>query len=522
MKVTKPGLKSFTFGIAIILLVVINSCNPNIQGSFVGENSISISTFIEDNQESYSKYWELMVRTNLKNTLNAYNPNGDGYTVFMPSDAAFDRYIEASDEYNSFEDLLNDNSFANLLIRYHLVNVSIETNNFPYGALPDTTATGDFLTIDFLYGVDSTIFRINNKAPIIIPNIELVNGYIHVIDDVLEPINYGSYDWLFENEDFSILAEALTITGLKDTMGIYRSSESGTIIKNLYTVFAEPDTVFQKNGVASIDDLIEKYQTPGLELTDIENEFYQFAAYHIMEGSYFLDKFIETNNYNTYATTPVQVSADLEIKINPGSDTIAVVIIGTDTTIINYVRIAMNASNILTKNGAIHVLRDIMEVKTPGRTTRTFEFYNEPLINELKKVAGEYDLVDPQTKEVLDWTGPESIKYFKSDDSFPANSNDYIEIKGNFSIEYTIPSILTGKWKVEIRAESSNDANATIQVYVDGKRMGSSFDLSSGGNPYKTFSVGTVEFLTYEPHTVTINSLLPGNFKWDIVKFSPE
>jgi len=182
----------------------------------------------------------------------------------------------------------------------------------------------------------------------------------------------------------------------------------------------------------------------------------------------------------------------------------------------------MNASNILTKNGAIHVLRDVMEVKTPGRTQRTFQFYNEPIIDELEKVAGEYDLIDPQTKEVLDWSGPESIKYFKSDDSFSANSNDYIEIKGNFSIEYTIPSLLPGKWIVEIKAESSNDANATIQVYVDGKRMGSSFDLSSGGNPYKVFSVGTVEFLTYETHTVTITSLLPGNFKWDIVRFSPE
>lgn len=532
MKVIKPykkispytgrGFRSFTCGVAIIILIVINSCNPNIKGSFVGENSLSISAYIEDNQDKYSRYWELMLKTDLRNTLNAYNPNGNGYTVFMPSDAAFERYIESNDKYSSFEDLLNDGSFANLLIRYHLVNLSIETNDFPYGALPDTTATGDFLTIGFLSGGDSTIFRINNLAPIILSNIELVNGYIHVIDDVLEPINYGSYDWLFENEEFSIIAEALTITGLKDTMGLYRTTESGTVVKNLYTVFAEPDTVFNKNGISSIDDLIAKYQTPDLELTDIENEFYQFTAYHLLEGSYFLDKFNGTNNYNSYANFPVQISADLEIKINPGSDTIDVTIVGTDTTIIKYVRIAMNASNILTKNGAIHVLRDVMEVKTPGRTQRTFQFYNEPIIDDLEKVAGEYDLIDPETMEVIYWIGPESIKYFKSDDSFSANNNDYIEIDGNFSIDYTIPRILPGKWIVEIKAESSNDANATIQVYVDGKRMGSSFDLTSGGRPYKTFSVGTAEFLTYDTHTITISSLLPGKFIWDFVRFSPE
>ena len=532
MKGTKPDMhilphigriyQPIIFGIAAFFLIIMHSCKPEMKGSFVGEDAVSIAAYIENNQEGYSRYWELMLRTNLKNTLNAYNPNGNGYTVFMPSDKAFDRFIEESDAYNTFDDLLNDASFSNLLIRYHLVNTSIETNDFPYGALPDTTASGDFLTVDFATGLDSTIFRINNLASIIFSNIELVNGYIHVIDDVLEPIDYGSYDWIFENEDFSILAEALTITGLKDTMGIYRTTGSGKLIKNLYTLLAEPDSVFEKNGISNINDLIEKYQTPGLELTDIENEFYQFTAYHIMEGSYFLDKFSETNNYNTYANFPVQISSELEIKINPGSDTIDVVIIGNDTTIIKYVRIAMNDSNILTKNGAIHVLRDIMEVKTPGRTDRTFQFYNEPIINDLRKVAGEYDLIDPESMEVLFWTGTESIKYFKSDDSFSANSNDYIEINGNFTIDYKIPKILPGKWIVEIKAESSSDANATIQVYVDGKRMGSSFDLTAGGRPYKTFSVGTVEFLNYEEHTITVNSLLPGTFKWDIVQFLPE
>ena len=59
---------------------------------FFDENVLSVSTFLEKNKEKYSKYWQIVENTDLYATLNAYNPFGDGYTLFLPTDAAFDRY----------------------------------------------------------------------------------------------------------------------------------------------------------------------------------------------------------------------------------------------------------------------------------------------------------------------------------------------------------------------------------------------------------------------------------------------
>ena len=74
---------------------------------------------------------------------------------------------------------------------------------------------------------------------------------------------------------------------------------------------------------------------------------------------------------------------------------------------------------------------------------------------------------------------------------------------------------------MRIKSEASNNENATIQVYLDGKRMGSSFDLTAGGNPYDNFLVGNIEFLVYETHVVKVSALLPGKFFWDYVQFVP-
>ncbi len=507
----------------ICLLACVISCEPDSgNSSFVDEDLTTISHYIEDHQVEYSSFWELLISTEMKGALTAYNPNGNGYTLFMPNNHAFEKYITENDQYTSFKALLDDRNFSRLLIRYHLVNRSFQTNDFPLGALSDTTYTGDFLTIGFSQNLDSTVYRVNNVAPVVESNIELINGYIHVIDEVLEPVAFSSYDWLLQNEDYSILAEALTITGLADTMGIMTYNQTGNLVKNLYTVLAEPDSIFHKAGIQNMDDLILRYNSPGHEYDDVENDFYQFVAYHLLESSYFLDEFSDVSNYNSYANSPVQISAGFEIKINPGVDTLDIIVDKGDTTIINYVRLDMVESNILTKNGAIHILKDVMELFVPGRTTTTLQFYEETRINELKNEVGEHELIDPESMEVLNWTGPESILYIKSSSGIPANSNDYIEIDGNFTISYTIPQILPGKYTVRLKTHRSNSENATIQIYIDGNRLGSSFDLTSGGNPYDTFTVGSTEFFGYEEHLVSIHTLLPGVLIWDFIQFLPE
>ncbi len=511
----------------IIAVPVIFSCDKSSERVFFADDLVAIADFIIENKETYSKFYDIMITGDLKDPLNAYNPFGNGFTLFLPTDEAFDRYIKNSEKYNSFNDLLNDVDFVRELGRYHLVQIELRSNEFPYGALPDTTSSGDLLTIGFSSSLDTTIYKVNNVAPIIEINLEMLNGYIHVISEVLEPVSFTGLQWLQQQDEYSILSGALEITGLNDTLGLYRKTGNNQLVKNEYTIFAEHDSIYHRNGINSLDDLIEKYHTPGTLYTEPENGLYQFAAYHILEGSHFLVDFDGSSNYNTLANYPVSIQSGLEVQINTGVDTFRLVYSDTDTTAITHISIYYQQSNVLTKNGAIHFLTDVMELYTLiPRSERTFQFLEEPIINSDSKQANTYEYVDVNEFEFITWSGPEAITYTKSSSSSErAWSNDYLEIEGNFVIEYTMPKILPGKYQLQVATNALSLLNATIVVSLDGKRMGGNFDLTKGGtgnNPYFSFKIGIVEFVKYSGHTIKVESLLPGRMIWDGVLFVPE
>ena len=517
--------------IRLILLTSLTSAimfsceEPETNKSFYDKDILTITDYLEANKEEFTYFWKVIEKAGLKEPLTAYNPFGDGFTLFLPTDEAFERFIASRPQYSSFDQMLEDVDYTNELGRYHLVNKSLDTNEFPYGALPDTTATGDFLTIGFSCSLDSTYYKVNNVATVEIPNISAANGTIHVISEVLEPIAYNSHEWLSKNEGFSILSGLLEITGISDTMGVYRISPTGQKIKNRFTLLAEHDSIYHRNGIYSMDDLVNRYGTPGLLPTDPNNELYQFAAYHLLEGSYFLDEFTAgSTNYNTYANYPVNINAGLDIRINIGVDTFRYEIINNDTVPINYISLFYQESNQLTKNGAIHTVSEVLELFRPGRSTRTFQFYEEPQIAKVRNIFSVNEFVDPEMFEVITWTGPENIVFAKVTGD-RANNNDYLLIKGNFSITYTIPKIIPGKYSVTLKAHSISQNNATIRVFIDEKKIGGNLDLTTGGtaaNPYKVYTLGSLEFSSYSDHTITVTSLIPGQFLWDYISFIPE
>ena len=520
--------------LVFVLACIFYSCVPEIDDQgFYDEDVLSITEYLEMNKDTFSVFYNLVIEAGIYDALNAYNPAGNGFTLFLPTDDAFDAYIKGDKDYATLDELVADNDFVRLLVKYHLVMLGLRTNEFPYGSLPDTTASGDLLTIGFSSNLDSTVYKVNNIAPVIEGNLEMANGYVHVISKVLRPINFSGYDWLFENPEYSILSQALDITGIKESLTAYRTSSSGKLIRNKYTILAENDSIFKRSGIHSIDDLIAEFASPELPYTDAGNDLYQFAAYHILEGEYFLADFDQTRNYNTFANAPVRIVSDLELKINPGTDTLKVIISDQgDTTIVNYISMFYDDSNILTKNGAIHLISDILRFKVPPISSRTFNFYEENLINAVRNTPGTYYFFeeDQVDFEVLSWTGPDQISYIKSSSDISAYGNDYIEIDGKFVINYTVPKILPGRYNFYLRVNSysGNNENAQIIVYLDGKKMSGIYNLNNGGlptNPFRVnndwngYRIATVEFTKYTEHTITIETLIPGKLIWDNVSF---
>jgi len=344
--------------ITVFLLTVISCQKEPDDHEFVEEEMVSIARFLEKNKENYSKFYRLAIEADMMNPLSAFNPFGEGFTLFLPTDEAFERFIMNSEEYENFDELIRDTTFIHFLGRYHIVNASILSNDFTYGALPEETATGDLLTIGFSTNLDSVTYKVNNMAPIVETNLEMVNGYIHIISEVLQPVTISGYEWLKQNQGYTILTEALKITGLKNRLGINNSN----------TLLAEHDSIYNNYGIHSIDELIDEFATHDVPYDDYDNSLYQFAAYHIIRWKYFLSDFDwGENEYRTYAKEDVRIAIGQEIRINPGKDTLRLEIseLG-DTTFIDYIQLYWEQSNILTKTGPIHFISDVLYSYKPS------------------------------------------------------------------------------------------------------------------------------------------------------------
>jgi len=337
----------------IILFAVVISCksDPN-DSDWVDGNPLTISQYLDKNQEEYSKFIRLLEEGKLLGTLYAYNPYGEDYTLFLPTDEAIDEFIQQNQDYGSFEELVKDTGFIKMLTRYHTINRKLHTDEFPDGALTDMTLSGDRLVIGFSTDGDNQFINVNKEAQITESNLKMTNGYIHVISGVLQPAEITGYDWLQQQKEYTILAQAVKLSGIKSRLWWKK-----------YTILAERDSVYRKNGINTVEDLIALIATPGMALTNKLNMFNLFVAYHFVGGEYYLNDFSWGNKkYTTLATGyPLAVDVGTKIKINPGVDTYGYTVSSAgDTTAIDYILPIWLECNVLTSTGPVHSINEVM------------------------------------------------------------------------------------------------------------------------------------------------------------------
>ncbi len=351
VRIRKPVITNFMVH-CMILAVFISSCESDPYGSnWVGEDTFSISQYLDKNRDEYSKFYKLMDEGKMLNTLYAYNPYGNDYTLFLPTDKAIDHFIQQNQVYGNFEDLVKDTGFIKKLTRYHTLNEKIHTDEFPDGALKDKTLTGDRLVTGFYTDGNNPLIKVNNSAPIIKSNQKMTNGYIHVISEVLQKTELSGYDWLQQQDNYSILAQAVRLSGIINRLWWKE-----------YTILAEHDSIYLRNGIHNVEDLINRVATPGMPLSDRNNSFHLFTAYHFVGGEYYLNDFNWGNNkYTTLAGKPLVVDVGIELKINPDIDIYGYTVsnIG-DSTLIDFIRPVWENCNAITSTGAIHSISDVL------------------------------------------------------------------------------------------------------------------------------------------------------------------
>ena len=497
---------------------------PHPDPGFEDQEQMTIYDYIVANDSLYSSFLSILEKGGIAKTLSAYNPDGLGYTLFLPDNNAVSEFIEESGRFSSLDDLLNDDEYVSALARYHVVSLGIDANDFPFGALPEYTLSGDFLTVNFIIEPDTSYYKINNQAPVIKTNIELSNGFIHLIKNTLIPITFTSYDWLEQNPGFSIFKTLIDTTGLEAAIDF--NIKDATNVSRPITLLVEHDSVYKKEEIASLEDLANLISPGRTDYTSTSNPLYNFAAYHILFESMFLADFVGVaTNYTTYSEIPLNINGvGMDIVINKGKDTFGIVIDPPDTTYIDYITFYYDACNVLTQSGAIHFIDRVLRQQTPSRATQTYEFWEEPLINEYRLDPGSYLIEDTSWLNVTKWSGADLFFVETGDNASSAWGGDYLFMDGDFIISYTIPRIIQGKYTAFLGVEAYNQENALIEVYIDGKNTGRLFDLATGGTaaaPFARIEIGTINFTKYEGHTIEIRSLIPGRFSWDYVRFEP-
>lgn len=521
----KDHMKNLTlFGtLALLIALGLQSCKEpdNIQAGFEDAIGMTIYDYIISDSSSYSSFLQVIEAGELDLTLSAYNPDGDGYTLFLPDNPAMDEYIALNKDFNSLEDMLADKMFSKAFSRYHVVNMKLKADDFPFGAIQEKTLSGDRLTVSFVIESDTSFYMINNQAPVTLPDVEVSNGWVHEIGAALLPVTLTTLEWLQESDDYSIFTDAVELTGFGPVLDVDIKEEEDA---QAVTLFLEHDSVFAKRGINSVEDLIDFLEPNDTDYTSSENTFNGFVGYHILEESMFLDDFSENlSNYTTFSSVPVLVDGEqLDLKINPEKEVFDTIFSGEDTILIDYVLFDIDNSNVLTKSGAIHFIDQILQQQEPSIARQRFEFYDEPLISEYRETPGEYLIQDTASLRRVRWSGADLMFVETQDDTHPAWGGDYFLMNGDFSFRYHLPKMVQGTYIAKIRANGVDEDNALVEVFIDGQSIGGLVDLSRGtGWAFKMIELGTINFLQYEEHVMEIRSLVPGSFELDFIEFEP-
>ena len=236
------------------------------------------------------------------------------FTVFVPTDQAIRDYL---DNYYGKDNYRLD-TLPQTLVR-KIVNSGIidmgkedawKSRNIPSGYLPDATVNGLYLYFERGdFGEGATI-RINDQCRLTREDIEADNGYVNIIDHVIQPGPSTIPGLIAATDNLRIFSLLLETTSWADSMTRYRDDDYIQLrishpryrLFN-YTVFAETDDVFQRewnvpapemdedNVMTNWQDILQAISqhcaeiTPDATSTDYtssDNAVNQFVSYHLL------------------------------------------------------------------------------------------------------------------------------------------------------------------------------------------------------------------------------------------------
>ena len=199
---------------------------------------------------------------------------------------------------------------ATVIARTHLIERNYHTAEFGEGAIGKWNFNDMIITINYKVTDEGFYIMLNNNSAIISGDHDVENGIVHLIDRPIDPIRASIATQIENHGFFSLFHSAMAATGFADAVShiiddtyvkpnIQSREPNKKYIK--YTAFVEPNEVFNKYGIYSLNDLIafaEKWY--GTEdkgnYASPKNALYKFVAYHFLNGEITYDRIVPSES----------------------------------------------------------------------------------------------------------------------------------------------------------------------------------------------------------------------------------
>ena len=297
-------------------LLAVNGLTGCMDSDDVGDNYRTfegqmIADYLKEGTD-LTLFTEAMELTGTLTLLDSYGK----YTAFIPNDAAMTAWLQKQG--TTLEQM--DVESLREMVYYHFIDgqtmavSAYKTEDFPEGSFPAQNMVGRYLTAHVRTGTGAwTIKNGDDYADLLSANNEMINGVVHVINEVLEGNNDLLPDFVANNPKYSIFGQALMVTGWRDAMLLIEDPTyempTATVLPNgqsvsqtstyygawpkhkkwLYTCFAESDSIMAlRENIHSLDDLRQYAAKIYPDATDADetspgNSLHQFVGYHLLD-----------------------------------------------------------------------------------------------------------------------------------------------------------------------------------------------------------------------------------------------
>jgi len=500
------------FIILIGLIGIVTSCVENIV-VYRTETKDMIGDYLKKDSVEFSEFNKMLDTTQVMGLLKAYGE----YTCFAPTNEAMYAFYHAHGK-TSMKDfpLFQLDTIAHpkdsitlLQIVYNQIikGQIITTDKFNYGRLADQSMNERYITIDTAVVNGVILLKVNKTSSIIRQDIELANGVIHVINQVLNPSQLTSIETIEKDKKFTLFYQALKLTRLTEKLfltedksydplsatnvaflkakGITQGSGSKDELpkakKYGYTLFMESDLTFKNlYGIENIEQLVKKasdiYDPVFPEDKDVKlyddpkNSLNRFIAYHMVNKQLSYNQIIKAydtphmiKNYDMYEyieTMCPNTLMEARIVRTDGDHDFSLNMTNTTTDAVHIVK---DYSDKDATNGVYHEIDKILaydsETKAHMENIRlrldAASFFPELTNNNMRGYRGEII-----NQDVRSWIFPKgyierltcaegtTFSYLNAYGGYLDYQGDEVYLAGNYDFSVVTPPIPAGTYEV--------------------------------------------------------------------------